>query len=158
MGNKGWGMERIFSEHYQWALRVARGVIGNTHEAEDVVSEVFLAVYRAQLNGGGPTGNVRAYLRRSIQNEATRVWARRRFEEVTDEVPDTVTEDPAEALMRALQRQRDLKLCPPMYTAVLYRMDVLGETAEDAAVYLGVTVGSLKSTLHRARNTLRLAA
>lgn len=151
-------MHNLFAEHHTWAVRVAVRVIGDTHEAEDVVSEVFLAIHRARLAGGGPTTNVRAYLRRAIQNEATRVWARRRFEQVTDEVPETHAPDPAEAMLRSLQRSNDLGKYPPLYTLVLYRMDILGENAEEAALSLNLSVSATKSLLHRARNALRLAA
>jgi len=148
----------LYAEHHGWALRVARGVVGDPHEAEDIVSEVFLAIHRAQANGGGPTGNARGYLRRAIQNEATKLWARRKFEQVTDEVPDTEQEDPAEALLRAISRQRALASSPPMYVQVLYRMDILGQSAEETALQLQLTVPSVKSILHRARGTLKLAA
>lgn len=151
-------MDKFFSEHHSWALRVAVRVIGDSHDAEDAVSEVFLAIHKAKLNGGGPTGNVRGYLRRAIQNEATRIWALKRFENVTDDVPEVETPDPAEALLRALQRSNDLGKYPPMYALILYRMDILGETAEEASTRLGLSVAATKSLLHRARNALRLAA
>lgn len=151
-------MKDIYAEHYDWAVRVARNVIGDVHEAEDVVSEVFLAMFRAMQNGGGPTSSVRGYLRRAIQNEATRVWARRKFEDITDEVPDASEPDPADALLRALQRERDLSGCPPMYALVIFHMDVLGDGVEDCARKLGMTTSAVKSMLHRARQALRLAA
>ena len=151
-------MDEIFTEHYTWALRVATRVVGDTHEAEDAVSEVFLAMHKAILNGGGPKDNVRAYLRRAIQNEATRLWARRRFEKVTDDIPEVEAPDPAEALLRALQRSNDLGKYPPMYALILYRMDILGESAEEASGSLGLSVSATKSLLHRARTALRLAA
>ncbi len=151
-------MQELFAEHHAWALRVARSVIGDLHEAEDVVSEVFLAIHKARLNGGGPTGNVRAYLRRSIQNEATRIWARRKFEEVTEEVPDREEDDPAELLLRALARQRELAKHPPSYVLVLYGQDVLGEDIETTAERLHLSVSATKSLLHRARSALKRAA
>lgn len=151
-------MEQMYTDHHEWSLRVARAVIGDIHEAEDIVSEVFLSVHRAQLSGGGPTGNIRAYLRKAIQNEATRVWARRRFEQVTDEVPETEQNDHSDATLRALQRERDLSGCPPMYALVIFHMDVLGDDAVETARKLGLTVSSVKSLLHRARSALRLAA
>lgn len=151
-------MDALFTEHYEWAIRVAVRVIGDTHDAEDAVSEVFLAIHKAQLNGGGPKDNVRGYLRRAIQNQATKIWARKRFENVTDEVPEVETPDPAEGLLRALQRSNDLGKYPPMYALILYRMDILGESAEEASQQLHLSVPATKSLLHRARTALRLAA
>lgn len=157
-------MEDIYAEHHAWAVRVACNVIGDRNEAEDVVSEVFLAVFRAIQAGGGPAKdkdgykNIRGYLRRAIQNEATRVWARRKFEDVTDDLPETSEPDPADALLRALQRERDLSGCPPMYALVIFHMDVLGDDVEDCARKLGMTTSAVKSMLHRARQALRLAA
>lgn len=151
-------MDALFAEHYEWAVRVAVRVIGDSHDAEDAVSEVFLSIHKAQLNGKGPTDNVRGYLRRAIQNEATKIWARKRFEKVTDELPEAEAPDPSEALLRALQRSNDLGKYPPMYALILYRMDILGETAEEASTALKLTVPAAKSLLHRARKVLRLAA
>lgn len=151
-------LDRLYAEHHAWALRVARGVVGDLHEAEDIVSEVFLGIHRAQQKGGGPTGNARGYLRRSIQNEATKLWARRRFEQVTDIVPETEEPDPAEALLRALERQKTLAAAPPAYAAVVYRMDILGHTADETAEELDMTVSAVKSVLHRARSALKAAS
>ncbi|SDH42296.1 RNA polymerase sigma factor [Microbacterium sp. 77mftsu3.1] len=152
-------LKEIYAEHHDWALRVARSVIGSSsHDAEDVVSEVFLAVHKAFLAGGGPRDNIRGYLRRAIQNQATQLWAKRKFEDVTDAVPEQEYPDPAEALLRAVERQRELTKCPPSYVIVLYRVDVLGESTEEAATALGMTVPSVKSILHRARKAITLAA
>ena len=157
-GQKPLSLDHLYAEHHTWALRVARGVVGDPHDAEDIVSEVFVAIHRAQLNGGGPTGNARGYLRRAIQNEATKLWARKKFEQVTDAVPDTEEPDPAEALLRAIERQRALSKVPPSYAMVLYRVDILGQSTDETADALKLTVSSVKSILHRARSTLKLAA
>lgn len=151
-------MKKLYAEHHAWALRTAKGIIGDTHDAEDVVSEVFLAIHKAKAAGGGPTTNVRAYLRRAIQNEATRVWTRRRFEQVVEEIPDQATPDPVEAMLRALQRKHALRDAPPLWPLAIYHVDILGEPAEAFAEQYDLTVSSAKSLLHRAREAVRKAA
>lgn len=152
------GVDEIFREHHAWALGFARRILGHNQDAEDVVAEVFLATLRAHRVGRGPNENVRAYLRRAIQNEATRVYARRRLETVTDTVPDAPARNQYPEVDRALDRDRVLRGCPPSWPLLIFHVDVCGLSAEEAAGQLGMTKFAAVSVLYRARTALRLAA
>lgn len=151
-------MDDMFRKHYEWAIRVARRVLGNTHDAEDAVSEVFTSTLKAVQKGKGPRDNVRAYLRRAIQNEATRFYARRRLETPTDEVPEVPIPDRTPDVGRAIDRAQLLRLCPTAWPLLLFHVDVCGLSAKEASVELGITEYAAVSALHRARKALRLAA
>lgn len=139
-------------------LRTAYLLTGNRADAEDLVQSVLAKTYlawnriedRAALDG---------YVRRAMVNTHISWWRRRRVEEFpTDEVPDqavadhSVGSDIQESLQRAIarlpQRMRDAVL-------LRYYQDM---TEAEVAEVLGVSLGTVKSTVSRAVAKLRIDA
>lgn len=145
-------METLYRTHYSWALKVATRVVG-PDDAEDIVSDVFLSVLTARRNGKGPSDNERAYLKRAIQNAATRVYARRRALQTVE--PPTVAVDTTGPVERALDRAQVLRNAPDRWGAVLYLADVAGYSNAEVADLTGMTLSAAVSVLRRAREALR---
>ena len=139
-------------------LRTAYMLTGNSADAEDLVqsalAKTYLAwdriEYRSALDG---------YVRRAMVNTHISWWRRRRLEEYpTDEIPDravadhTGTSDLADTLRRAVDR-----LPQRMRAAVVLRYFEDMTEAEVADV-LGVSLGTVKSTVSRAVAKLRIDA
>jgi len=137
-------------------LRTAYLLTGNRADAEDLVQSALAKTYlawdriedRSALDG---------YVRRAMVNTHISWWRRRRLEEYpTDEIPDrpvvddSGTSDLADTLRRAVDR-----LPQRMRAAVVLRYFEDMTEAEVADV-LGVSLGTVKSTVSRAVAKLRI--
>jgi RNA polymerase sigma-70 factor (sigma-E family) len=137
-------------------LRAAYLLTGNLADAEDLLqaalAKTFLAWDRIEDRGA-----LDGYVRRAMVNTHISWWRRRRVQEFpTDELPDRAVADHAgdsdlqEALLRAIDR-----LPQRMRTAVVLRYyeDL---TEAEVAERLGVSLGTVKSTVSRAVAKLRI--
>jgi RNA polymerase sigma-70 factor (sigma-E family) len=136
-------------------LRTAYLLTGNVPDAEDLVQAALAKTYlawdriedRSALDG---------YVRRAIVNTHISWWRRRRVEEYpTDEIPDQVVADHTGAsdLQESMRRAVD-RLPQRMRAAVVLRYYEDMTEAEVAEV-LGVSLGTVKSTVSRAVAKLR---
>jgi RNA polymerase sigma-70 factor (sigma-E family) len=139
-------------------LRTAFLLTGNRADAEDLLQAALAQTYlawdriedRSALDG---------YVRRAMVNTHISWWRRRRVEEFpTDMIPDqavvdhSVASDQYDTLRRAVDR-----LPRRMRTAVVLRYFEDMTEAEIARV-LGVSLGTVKSTVSRAVAKLRVDA
>jgi RNA polymerase sigma-70 factor (sigma-E family) len=139
-------------------LRTAYLLTGNRADAEDLVQAALAKTYmaweriedRAALDG---------YVRRAMINTHISWWRRRRLEEYpTSEVPDQAVADHAGAsdLQDTLRRAVD-RLPQRMRAAVVLRY-FEDMTEAEVAEALGVSLGTVKSTVSRAVAKLRIDA
>jgi RNA polymerase sigma-70 factor (sigma-E family) len=136
-------------------LRTAYLLTGNLADAEDLVqsalAKTYLAWHRIEDRGA-----VDSYVRRAMVNTQISWWRRRRLEEFpTDEIPDQATVDyPVSADVQESLRRAIDRLPQRMRAAVMLRYYEDMTEAEVAEV-LGVSVGTVKSTVSRAVAKLR---
>jgi RNA polymerase sigma-70 factor (sigma-E family) len=139
-------------------LRMAIMLTGNRADAEDLVQAALAKTYLAwgKINDRGALD---AYVRRAMVNTHISWWRRRKLEEFpTDELPDQAVadhageSDTAELVRRALDR-----LPRRMRAAVMLRY-FEDMTEPEIAVALGVSLGTVKSTVSRAVARLRIDA
>lgn len=136
-------------------LGIAIGLTGNRADAEDLLQAALAKTYlawdkisdRAALDG---------YVRRAMVNTHISWWRRRRLEEYpTDEMPDVPVGDHAadsdlhEVVVRALNR-----LPSRMRAAVTLRY-LEDKSEPEIAAALGISLGTVKSTVSRAMAKLR---
>lgn len=137
-------------------LRTAYLITGNRNDAEDLLqtalAKVYLAWPRIQDKAAADM-----YVRRTLVNTHTSAWRRRRVDEYpTETLPESpttndpyATHDLRDALWTALS-----KLSRRQRTIVVLRYyEDLSEA--DTAAALGVSVGTVKSTMHHALAKLR---
>jgi RNA polymerase sigma-70 factor (sigma-E family) len=136
-------------------LRTAYLLTGNTADAEDLVqaalAKTYVAWHRIEDRGA-----LDGYVRRAIVNTHISWWRRRRVEEYpTDDIPDQAVADHATAsdLQETMRRAID-RLPERMRAAVVLRYYEDMTEAEVAEV-LGVSLGTVKSTVSRAVAKLR---
>jgi RNA polymerase sigma-70 factor (sigma-E family) len=139
-------------------LRTAYLLTGNRADAEDLVQSALAKTYLA-WDRIEDRGALDGYVRRAMVNTHISWWRRRRVEEYpTDVIPDqavadhSVAADLHDTLVRALDR-----LPQRMRTAVMLRYFEDMTEAEIATV-LGVSLGTVKSTVSRAVARLRIDA
>lgn len=164
-------------EHFQSRIyRLAYGITRNEADAEEVVQDVFLSLFRKIDSFEGRSG-LGTWIYRVATNAAL---IKRRGKRAEVEVPleehlPTFREDghregdrarlladwsqtPDEELLTLETREalnRAIAGLPDGYRVVLLLRDMEGVSNEAAAAVLGESVASVKSRLHRARMALR---
>lgn len=165
-------MERFASR----VFRVARGICASASDAEEVVQDVFLQLFRkaGSFEGRAALGT---WLYRIAVNTALnkRRGKRAQLEESLEDLLPTYLGDghrqgdraflladwssmPDEALLSREGRdviRAAVEHLPPHYRAVLILRDVEELSSEQVAEIIGESVASVKSRLHRARMALR---
>lgn len=142
----------------QSLLRTAYLLTGNLADAEDLVQSALAKTYLA-WDRIEDRGALDGYVRRAIVNTHISSWRRRRLQEYpTDELPDQAVADHAtssdlqETLRRAVGR------LPRRMRAVVMLRYYEDMTEAEVAEALGVSLGTVKSTVARAVAKLRIDA
>jgi RNA polymerase sigma-70 factor (ECF subfamily) len=160
----------------QWCNRVfhqATRFLGNAAEAEEVVQEVFLAVYEKAHTFRGEAAFTTWLFRLTANAALSRLRRRKRSKEVAMEEylpqfrPDghhlvrpvidwsaNLDERLADAQLQQLLRQA-IELLQPLDKAVLVLSDFEDLSNKEIGEALGLTVPAVKARLHRARLFLR---
>jgi RNA polymerase sigma-70 factor (sigma-E family) len=139
-------------------LRTAYLLTGNRADAEDLVQSALAKTYLA-WDRIEDRGALDGYVRRAMVNTHISWWRRRRVEEFpTDEIPDqAVADHSAGSDMQDSLRRAIARLPQRMRDAVMLRYFEDMTEAEVAEV-LGVSLGTVKSTVSRAVAKLRIDA
>ena len=155
------GFREYVTSRSRSLLRTAYVLTGNRADAEDLVqaalAKTFLAWDRIEDSGA-----LDGYVRKAMVNTHISWWRRRRLDEYpTDEVPDrAVVDDAGDAgdsdLQDTLRRAID-RLPQRMRAAVMLRY-YEDMTEAEVADALGVSLGTVKSTVSRAVAKLRIDA
>jgi RNA polymerase sigma-70 factor (sigma-E family) len=136
-------------------LRAAHALTGNRADAEDLVQATLVKAYQSWSNVADPAA-LDTYVRRVMVNTHISGWRRRRVDEYpTDQMPEAATADQTgdSDLQELVQRAVD-RLPRRMRAAVMLRFyDDMSEP--EVAAALGVSVGTVKSTVARAVAKLR---
>lgn len=141
----------IYSRHADELTRFATAVVG-PHDAQDVVSIAVVAAFTSK--SWGEVENHRAYLYRSVLNAAhsfKRSDNRRKAREL-NAAPDTLTSSQPDQYPEVFEAVKDLS---PRQRAVIFLTYWEDCTTNETADRLGISQGSVKRHLERARNNLR---
>jgi RNA polymerase sigma-70 factor (sigma-E family) len=139
-------------------LRMAYVLTRNLADAEDLLQAALAKTYQA-WDRIEDRNAIDGYVRRAMVNTHISWWRRRRVEEYpTDEIPDRAISDHAadSELSDAVQRALD-RLPSRMRAAVVLRYFEDMSEAEVAEA-LGISQGTVKSTVSRAVAKLRIDA
>jgi RNA polymerase sigma-70 factor (ECF subfamily) len=160
----------VVADHQRMVVQLAVNLLGDRDEALDLSQEVFLRVFRTIHRFRGQS-SLRTWIYRIAVNQARnrhRFWSRRhRADQVSldahlaaygdflpagDATPDRMLAQKE----LAVRLQHALDSLPfEQRTAIVLR-EIDGLSYEEIAYSLGVAVGTVKSRLTRARQTLRL--
>ncbi len=139
-------------------LRAAQALTGNRADAEDLVQVTLVKTYQSWNKITDPAA-LDTYVRRVMVNTHISGWRRRRIDEYpTDELPDSPAGDQMyDSDLRELVQRAIDRLPRRMRAAVMLRYyDDMSEP--EIAAALGVSVGTVKSTVARAVAKLRADA
>lgn len=152
----------------QRLFRVARGVLGNDDEAEDVVQESYLLAFAGIESFRGDSA-VLTWLTAIVLN-AARGRLRKRHNMVELQVMDqaegrvipfpgmTVASNPEAEAARSQTRyllEKAIDGLPENFRLVYILCDIEGCSGEEAATQLGLKPETVKTRLYRARQKLR---
>jgi RNA polymerase sigma-70 factor (ECF subfamily) len=150
-------LDEIFRRDYQRVVGVAARVLGSRDQAEDVAQEVFLSFGRSSV----PAGEARGWLCVAAAHTALNLLrsGRRRAsrEETAAVARDAVVSDVAEAVVTLEERSRVRAALArlPHKQAVALVLRHSGLSYADIAAALGLSPGSVGTTVRRAESTLR---
>ena len=155
--------EEAVLPHLDAAYRLARWLMRNEHDADDVVQEASLRAFRYFRTFVG--GDSRAWFLRIVRNTCSS-WQRRRLKAPTDPFdeedhlsvrPDF---DPEAVLLQADDATlvaRAMRSLPDRLHQVLALREFHGLSYRELAEAIGTLVGTVMSRLSRAREALRIA-
>ncbi|WP_326826751.1 SigE family RNA polymerase sigma factor [Streptosporangium sp. NBC_01756] len=134
-------------------LRAARRLTGHPNDAEDLLQSALVKTYLA-WDRIQDRAALDAYVRRAMVNINISWWRRRRLEEYpSGEIPEQVSVDGHVYLPEQVEQALD-RLPTRMRAAVMLRY-YEDMTEPEIARALGISVGTVKSTVSRAMAKLR---
>jgi RNA polymerase sigma-70 factor (ECF subfamily) len=149
--------EVVYADNANWVYRMIFARVGNSLDAEDLTTEVFLAALKP-LRITATVAEVRGYLRATTRTVLAAHWRQTIGCEVTsiDGLTD-LPQDVEHAVNSATAQQvhRVLAALPDTYRRILELRFLQGRSIKESATQMGVTVANAKILQHRA---LRLAA
>jgi RNA polymerase sigma-70 factor (ECF subfamily) len=146
--------------HMRAAYNLARWLVRNDQDAEDVVQESFLKAYKAQESFRG--GEARAWMLSIVRNTAMD-FLRREKSSVAVPLGDEGLEpkdnspDPERVLLdqsRREQVRQAISRLAPEFREVIVLREIEGLSYKEIAFVLGIPMGTVMSRLSRARNLL----
>ena len=148
---------RMVSEHGPTLYRVAYRMVGDQHEAEDLVQEAFRSAWRSRRlfrPGGGERAWLASILRRRVADH----WRRPRPPTVLGGDGNVEVGQPGEDPLRndlTDDMQHALERLPRGLRETLLLVVVAELTHQEAADLLGIPLGTVLSRVSRARRRLR---
>ena len=159
----GEAFDEIYSRHKGFAYSVALRMTGNQADAEDLMQDAFVSVFRHVGSFRGDA-SFTTWLYRLVTNQVNMHFRYRSARpeiqaseaEVPEQRPSGSRMDPAEQLTDRLAIQKALRMLPPGYRSAFILYDIEGYKHDEVARFTGHTVGTSKSQLHKARAGLRV--
>ncbi len=149
---------QLFQIFYNYAMSIARRYVGSVETAEEVVNDAFFKAF-TKIDLYEESLSFRFWLRRIVINTAidrlrSALHGQDKNEPMTEhhylvEESSVVEDLTREQILASLDR------LPPTYRTVFNLFVVDGFSHEEIAQMLGVSIGTSKSNLSRARQHLR---
>ncbi|MER9213353.1 RNA polymerase sigma factor [Mesorhizobium sp. M0663] len=167
LARDGDAFRSIIKTHNQRLYRIARGVVRNDSEAEDIVQEAYVSAF-AHLEAFRGDASLATWLSRIVINEALgRLRKRRRMVAMPENPQAEIIRfplNPSDDPERTMAQRQILELVeratdslPDVYRMVFVARVIEGLSIEETAELLGVRPETIKTRLHRARALVRKA-
>jgi RNA polymerase sigma-70 factor, ECF subfamily len=161
-GAEALSFEKTVLPHLDAAYNLARWIVRNTHDSEDIVQEACLRAVK--FFGGYQGGDARAWLLRIVRNTAYSFLEKNRPADLTEEFDETIhpadTRKP-DAEMALLQSAESTMLrealeeLPVRLREVLILRELEGLSYKEIAEIAEIPIGTVMSSLARGREQLR---
>jgi RNA polymerase sigma-70 factor (ECF subfamily) len=157
----GESFDEVVLPHLDAAYRLARWLMRNEHDAQDVVQDASLRALRYFRTFTG--GDGRAWFLRIVRNTCSG-WRGHRFDALTDPFDEEQhrsvwpASDPERVLLQtddATLVERAMRNLPDRFHQLLVLRELEGLSYRELADVTGIPVGTVMSRLSRAREALR---
>lgn len=158
--DRGETFEEVVLPHLDAAYRLARWLMRNDHDAEDVVQESALRAFRYFRTFGG--GNGRAWFLRIVRNTCHGGW--KPIRTLTDPFDEErhssaqASNSPETLMLRtdaAARIERAIGSLPNRFRELLILREIEGLSYRELADAMDIPIGTVMSGLSRAREALR---
>ncbi|MER8458241.1 RNA polymerase sigma factor [Mesorhizobium sp. M1300] len=167
LARDGDAFRTIIKTHNQRLYRIARGVVRNDSEAEDIVQEAYVRAF-AHLEAFRGDASLATWLSRIVINEALgRLRKRRRMVAIPENPQAEIIRfplNPSDDPERTMAQRQILELVeratdslPDVYRLVFVARVIEGLSIDETGELLGVRPETIKTRLHRARALVRKA-
>ncbi|TIL88388.1 MAG: RNA polymerase sigma factor [Mesorhizobium sp.] len=161
LAREGGAFHTIIKMHNQRLYRIARSVVRNDSEAEDIVQEAYVRAF-AQLGDFRGESSLATWLSRIVINEALgRLRKRRRTVAMPQNLQAEIIKfplNPSDDPERMMAQRQILELVeratdrlPDVYRTVFVARVIEGLSIDETAELLDVRPETVKTRLHRAR-------
>lgn len=170
LARDGMAFRTIMERHNRRLYRVARSILRNDSDAEDVVQEAYVKAF-ARLDGFRGESGLATWLSRIVMNEALGRLRRERPMVELDALEARRTEaqiipfphsGPSDDPERTMAQREILQLVeqatdnlPEIFRIVFVTRVIEGMSVEETAELLGLQPETVKTRLHRARRLVR---
>lgn len=152
--------ENALWPHLRGAYNLARWLVGNRQDAEDVVQESFAKAYQAADRFRG--GDARPWLLAIVRNTALTFLQRRKPKlevEWSENLPEPADRTPGAETQLIERARRDrvrsaIARLPEEFRETLVLREIEGLAYKEIAWIMKIPVGTVMSRLSRARNLL----
>lgn len=148
-------VSELYRLHRQRALAIARRIVRDPDEAEDVVQDVFTKLSLGAVRFDGAAACTTWLHRVVVNSSINSLRAKQRRSRLATTADDA--EDPESCTLRGERHAQFLEALDtlsPQHKHVVTLRDVRGHSYPDIARLLGVPEGTVKSALNRARARL----
>ncbi|MEQ1522516.1 MAG: RNA polymerase sigma factor [Aestuariivirga sp.] len=170
LAREGDAFRTIMKKHNQRLYRIARGVVRNDSEAEDIVQEAYVRAF-AHLNSFRGDSTLATWLSRIVINEALGRLRKKRAQKVVaisggqtlegqiiqfpnnDSNTDPERNMAQRQILQIVEKATDA--LPDVYRTVFIARVIEGLSIDETAEMLGIRPETVKTRLHRARTLVR---
>ena len=155
--------EQIVLPHLDAAYNLARWLVRNAQDAEDVVQEAYLRAFK--FFGGYQGGDARSWVLKIVRNTSYSFLEKSRPADLAEEFDETIhvgrstdRSDAETALLRSADGhmlREALNKLPVNYREALVLRELEGMSYKEIAEVMGVPIGTVMSGLARGRSQLR---
>jgi RNA polymerase sigma factor (sigma-70 family) len=155
-------VERALMPHLDAAYNLARWLVRNPQDAEDVVQEAYLRAVR--FREGYLGGDARAWLLKIVRNASYSLLEKRRPTDGSEEFDETVHQEPAKQPSAETMLIKDaearmvraaLQCLPTDQREIIVLREFEGLSYKHIADVMDIPIGTVMSSLSRARSQLR---
>ena len=155
--------EELYRRHGGRLYNVAYRMTGNAADADDLLQEIFLQVFRrlGSFRGESALGTWMYRLAVNccldhVRSKAGQQQKATAFLEDLDSVEPTAAGSwRPDTVLDRMELERAIAKLPPSYRAAFVLYDVEGREHHEVGEMLGIAVGTSKSLVHKARRRLR---